>query len=135
MRKIALLGPTSAQKKCLKLKKPYAEAEIAVLTRLVGQVKVQNKVLHTLEMAFWTLFVAYFGAWTTGQDSRLFSRMVNLVRYGYIPNAGMVLPQRLKTSFLKAAAMCISPVSWVKTYMAWRTRLADWLILNLPQPL
>ena len=45
--------------------------------------------------------------------------------YGYIPNTGTVFPQKENIFFLNAAAMCMIPVSWVKTTYASLMREAD----------
>ncbi len=52
-----------------------------------------------------------------------------------MPNSGIVLPQTEIISFLRAAAMCINPVSFAIILYACFTSDADWFMLNCPHAL
>ena len=56
-------------------------------------------------------------------------------RYGDIPNSGIVLPQYESITLLKAAEICISPVSGVIIRLEVWIIDADWFIEYLPQAL
>ncbi len=70
-----------------------------------------------------------------GLQSGIDSTTIKSVLYGYIPKSGEVFPHIETIFFENAAAMCIKPVSCVKTTFDCLTIEADWLRLNFPVPL
>lgn len=94
--------------------------------------------MSVVEMLFMQLkcFFGHFGypILEHGRQVRFFtSNDCQLVeRYGYIPKAGMVFPQITAVGLLKAAAMCMRPVSGVITLWACLMIDAEPCRVNLP---